>query len=377
MLADAERAAEVKPDIVPGCWRIGQTGLAPDRLLIIDKAEDALHRGPDLNPKDVNLLVLRRGLLLSLVFFTFSNAFVTPDSRRTSSLPDYFSCCECFPAPNVDVSVNVPHVAQYTWKYTSSPLERSWLNHKNDPSWLFHPCAPGKNDTSMSVAVRTWMTEVEHPGNKEVFSQYVRSDNAIFFIEPLSFLLRHPLAWCGKPQRYSRESAGRKDWLVLADETMLPKVQHRRILIDAGASYYDSGVPGGGVSTKWFVDAYKQRGIVFDAIYGWEAKTMDMQRYWSSVPKNVRKTLTLYNRPAAVDPSSSDNPLAKLVSECRTEDFCVVKIDVDTPSVELPWVQQILQCHDVSARIDEFFFEHHAHGLMERKYHPAWDSSRK
>ena len=96
---------------------------------------------------------------------------------------------------------------------------------------------------------------------------------------------------------------------------------------------------------------------------------MNMTKYWSKVPPKLRRKITLFNRPASANPLSPDNPVAKLVSECRVEDFCVLKIDVDTPQVELPWVQQILQCHDVSARIDEFFFEHHVHGLMEKKYH--------
>merc|ERR1719454_794141 len=88
---------------------------------------------------------------------------------------------------------------------------------------------------------------------------------------------------------------------------------------------------------------------------------MNMIDYYKQVPKDLRGKLVLYNRPASADPSSANNPLNMLASLCDIEDFCVVKVDVDTPSVELPWIQQILQCEDVSSRIDEFFFEHHVH----------------
>ena len=151
---------------------------------------------------------------------------------------------------------------------------------------------------------------------------------------------------------------------------MLVEVSVRGAYRGWGGSYFNSGKGGG--STKWFVDEYEKRGIVFDAIYVWEAQPMNLDKYWSQVPSSVNKSLHLVNSPASADPASPDNPVLKLVKECRVEDFCVLKVDVDTPSVELPWVQQILQCHDVSARIDEFFFEHHVHGLMETKFHPGF-----
>ena len=143
----------------------------------------------------------------------------------------------------------------------------------------------------------------------------------------------------------------------------------KKFLFDAGASRFNSGP--GGASTEWFVNEYNKRGIHFDAIYGWEARKMNMSKYYEEVPADVRVKLHTYNVPASIDPYSADNPLARLVSSCEVEDFCVLKIDVDTPSVEIPWIQQILQCEHVSSRIDEFFFEHHVHGDMQ--YH-GWGS---
>lgn len=37
--------------------------------------------------------------------------------------------------------------------------------------------------------------------------------------------------------------------------------------------------------------------------------------------------------------------------------FVVVKLDIDTPQVELPLVEQFVK--DDSVQVDEFFFEHH------------------
>jgi hypothetical protein len=257
-------------------------------------------------------------------------------------------------------------------------LEIAWLEHMSDPQWIDHPCDFGANGTRFGDDVATWIRESRNPKDANVFSSFTHHTHSnSSFIEPLAFLLRHPLSFCNERKEW-RPVTRSKDWLVLAEKQMLHSHNstdiQKKILIDAGASYYDSGF--GGASTKWFVDEYRSRGIVFDAIYAWEAKKMDMERYWKQVPADVHKTMHLFNRPASID-STLNNPLARLVSECRVEDFCVLKIDVDTPSVELPWVQQILQCHDVSSRIDEFFFEHHVHGLMENKYHEefGWPSS--
>jgi len=51
---------------------------------------------------------------------------------------------------------------------------------------------------------------------------------------------------------------------------------------------------------------------------------------------------------------------------CTDKDFCAFKLDIDTPSVEFPIVQQLINKPDATkASLDEFFFEHHVHGLMQ------------
>jgi len=41
-------------------------------------------------------------------------------------------------------------------------------------------------------------------------------------------------------------------------------------------------------------------------------------------------------------------------------------LDIDTPSIELPLVQQLLDApQQTGDTLDEFFFEHHVEGLMQ------------
>lgn len=154
-----------------------------------------------------------------------------------------------------------------------------------------------------------------------------------------------------------------KSWLTLADKDMLRTSTGKKMLFDAGGSYYDSGL--GGASTKWFVDEYAKRGIDFDKIVIWEAQKMDDKAYWAAVPDAVKPKITLYNGVYGVtDPKSSNNPVSRLASECKEDDFCVLKIDVDTPPVEDAWLKQLLE-GDEAKKVDEYFFEQHVHGRMQ------------
>lgn len=63
----------------------------------------------------------------------------------------------------------------------------------------------------------------------------------------------------------------------------------------------------------------------------------------------------------AVDPTKGSklNPLYSILSEYDEDDFIVIKLDVDTASVELPLVEQMLQDDAISSKIDHLYFEHH------------------
>jgi hypothetical protein len=50
-------------------------------------------------------------------------------------------------------------------------------------------------------------------------------------------------------------------------------------------------LPAGGVgSLKWCIESYGERGIVFDEIWGWEARSYDPEEYWKAYPE-VRCTV--------------------------------------------------------------------------------------
>ena len=61
------------------------------------------------------------------------------------------------------------------------------------------------------------------------------------------------------------------------------------------------------------------------------------------------------------DEGSKLNPLESILKEFDEDDFIVLKLDIDSPDIELPLAKQILEDKDgiYGKLIDQFYFEHH------------------
>ena len=66
-----------------------------------------------------------------------------------------------------------------------------------------------------------------------------------------------------------------------------------------------------------------------------------------------------FNVPVETAQDAKANPLRALKSLGSVDDFIVVKVDIDTPSIEEPLIAQILDDEGLSELIDELYFEHH------------------
>ncbi len=67
-----------------------------------------------------------------------------------------------------------------------------------------------------------------------------------------------------------------------------------------------------------------------------------------------------FNVPVTAEIGSRYNPLTLLKAIAQPQDFVVVKLDIDQPTIEFALIDQILNDTSVSRLIDEFFFEHHS-----------------
>ena len=53
------------------------------------------------------------------------------------------------------------------------------------------------------------------------------------------------------------------------------------------------------------------------------------------------------------------NPLKSIVAKYTKDDFVVVKLDIDTPHIENPLANLLLEDDSLHEIVDQFYFEHH------------------
>ncbi|CAE8630843.1 unnamed protein product [Polarella glacialis] len=195
-----------------------------------------------------------------------------------------------------------------------------------------------------------------------VFSRLCKKGHAVQLIEPLAGILRDPRFLCPGFEPSLEFSI---EWLVLADDKVLPRPDSKRLFFDAGGSHFMDAM-------HFFTSAYQQRGVLFDHAFVWEAEKQGQEAYWSGVPVEVRQfwepRVTFYDGvPVSAEPGDQNNPVERIYELCGPDDFCAFKLDIDTPSVELAIVQQLISSPKKTAKsLNELFFEHHVHGLMQK-----------
>eukprot|EP00928_Gymnodinium_smaydae_P048126 TRINITY_DN3215_c0_g2_i1.p1 TRINITY_DN3215_c0_g2~~TRINITY_DN3215_c0_g2_i1.p1 ORF type:complete len:334 (+),score=40.37 TRINITY_DN3215_c0_g2_i1:55-1056(+) len=194
----------------------------------------------------------------------------------------------------------------------------------------------------------------------DIFSRLCKKGQKQQLIEPLAGVLRDPRYICDSD---SQELKSGIDWLVLASIDIQQPPPSKVVFYDAGGSRFVEGI-------QFWISAYEKRGLPLDQIYVWEATKQGIDEYFSDVSADMRQKweprIVFYDGiPCSSEPEHEHNPVRRIIHECRAEDFCVFKLDIDTPGVELALVQQMLASDDIGNVLDEFFFEHHVHGLMQ------------
>jgi hypothetical protein len=80
--------------------------------------------------------------------------------------------------------------------------------------------------------------------------------------------------------------------------------------------------------------AYSDRGATPKAFWLWEARDHKLTDISNSVPCELRPN---YRFSGACDatPGHPENPLTRIKEMCNEGDYCVFKLDIDTPNVEV------------------------------------------
>jgi len=302
--------------------------------------------------------------------------------------------------------------------YHASAWERDWRNdiHKRQSDDIFwtRGCAAMRqaaNNTehwlrySSSQNFGREVKEVDKGAWEEaVFSYHEYIDSctkrvlARVPLEPLVGTLRHPHAVCDAdevqcvsnplcrlrqfmsavPRRGPSRSLLSKEYLLPSSRTHFMASHNlteppRTFFFDLGASTYDAG--GGGPSLRWFIDTYRQSGLQFQRVFAWEAAEVKPAQIFEGMPNDLMTSISYFNIPVEDTKGGKNNPWRYVRDLARPEDFVVVKIDIDTPKIEIELMRQLLLDDDImdsvededngvklSELIDELYFEHHVWG---------------
>jgi len=189
-------------------------------------------------------------------------------------------------------------------------------------------------------------------------------------IEPLIGFLRHPAFHC------YRNTHGWEDksyMFLLNNQQIFPRVKRgklpgKKYLFDLGASLYAQGA--GGASQQWFIDQYSSRGIEFDRILAWEVEKHEPKKIFNDYTPKVIGKISYFNVPAEMNLHDIMSPIRILKDIVHSEDFLVLKIDIDNEELELGIIYSFISDTTVTDLIDEFFFEHHV--SLNPMEHYAW-----
>jgi hypothetical protein len=115
------------------------------------------------------------------------------------------------------------------------------------------------------------------------------------------------------------------------------------------------------VPAVYVTDVYQKFGFKFDHIYAYEVNPQEPSDVYQRIPDDLKAAYHWYNVGVNASLTSSNNPLKLLMDNFNEDDFVVVKLDIDTHSIEQPMVELLLTDDRLQSLVDCFYFEHHVH----------------
>ena len=234
-------------------------------------------------------------------------------------------------------------------------------------------------DAAFSSNVTDLRRQIAHDGNHQVcatlrlhadglpglFASDVVSHATTFgSIEPLVPPLRHP-GICSDRPRYMMNT----DYILHDYEALCRKLKptSKIIFIDMGAALDFHGKSKSPAVRE--VERFTRFGFPFDHIYAFEKKPKDTAAvFLEQLPADWLSTYHWINEGVSAEVGHKMNPYHMLESAFSVDDFVVMKLDIDTPTIELPLARQLLAQY--YPLVDVFYFEHHVK-LLELR---AWSN---
>ncbi|GAX23192.1 hypothetical protein FisN_39Hu012 [Fistulifera solaris] len=186
------------------------------------------------------------------------------------------------------------------------------------------------------------------------------------YVEPLLPPMRHPI-FCEQHSQYLLDL----NYLVHDFGTMCRNLKRtsRIVLVDMGASLQFHGKEDS--PALYLINLFHRFGLPFDHIYAFELKPTEPAEVYQKLPPPIMSAYHWINLGVSVEPGNVLNPFTTIKKNFNRDDLIIVKLDIDTPHLEMALAQQLMEDRELSSLIDHFYFEHHV-GLKELL--PNWGS---
>mmetsp|Transcript_23228 Transcript_23228/g.39714 ORF Transcript_23228/g.39714 Transcript_23228/m.39714 type:complete len:384 (-) Transcript_23228:363-1514(-) len=197
------------------------------------------------------------------------------------------------------------------------------------------------------------------------------------YVEPMLPPMRHPRI-C-----HPENNAALKYWmfdlnyLVHDWERMCRRLKphSKLVLIDMGASFDFQGTKSPMIA---LFELYEKMGFVFDHIYGFEITPKDATTIYNRLPQKYIPAYHWINAGVTRERGHNLNPLHSIVKSFTEDDLIVVKMDIDTSSIEVPLMRELIEDDVLVKLVDQFYFEHHVHmGDLARSWLRTMDGTLK
>merc|ERR1712154_466927 len=101
---------------------------------------------------------------------------------------------------------------------------------------------------------------------------------------------------------------------------------------------------------------YQQFGFYFDHIYAFEVTEFDPKEVFNEIlPEEYMPSYHWINTGVSAEKEGKLNPLHSILSQFDEDDLIVVKLDIDTASVEVPIAKQLLAHESLHKLVDHFY----------------------
>ena len=301
-------------------------------------------------------------------------------------------------------------------RYEASELEMLWANR----SARGRICELARDAAQVALA-RGWLAYSERAfrpdgarappadgGAWRALSRFRARDGTLEPIEPLTGVARHPFAHVF--QHFHRDGLNAESaacasrarpsgapalvdpldisYLVVhnaCDDPPEARAARKVVFFDLGASSGFAGVRGGvpaampqrggsiTASIPLFWRLYRERCLEFDEVWAWEVEPhVTEAQWWGELPPALRAKVRFYPTPVAQDRRASAGEgggggergccfsfLEILRETVARDDYVVLKVDIDTPEIELNVVEALAARPELAALVDELFFEYH------------------